>query len=60
MQHLLDAAEVPMQLPICSSLKSVVYYLATGSVSNVVSKFLVCGNLKNLTKYKPGSPAVHV
>ena len=54
-QHLLDAAEVPMQSPICSSLRSVVNLLATGSVSNVVSKFLAGGNLTTLTKDKPGS-----
>ena len=34
----------------------VVNLLATGSVSNVVSKFLAGGNLMTLTKDKPGSP----
>eukprot|EP00731_Ephydatia_muelleri_P006442 Em0003g690a len=55
-QHLLDATEVPMQSSICSSLRSIVNLLATGSVSNVVSKFLAGGNLTALTKDKPGSP----
>ncbi|KAL5510407.1 hypothetical protein EMCRGX_G005945 [Ephydatia muelleri] len=55
-QHLLDATEVPMQSSICSSLRSIVNLMATGSVSNVVSKFLVGGNLAALTKDKPGSP----
>eukprot|EP00731_Ephydatia_muelleri_P012448 Em0006g1342a len=52
-QHLLDATEVPMQSSICSSLRSIVNLLATGSVSNVVSKFLAGGNLTALTKDKP-------
>ena len=55
-QHLLDATEVPMQSSICSSLRSIVNLLATGSVTNVVSKFLAGGNLTALTKDKPGSP----
>ena len=49
MQHLLDAAEVPMQSSICLSLRSVVNLLATGSVSNVISEFLAGGNLTALT-----------
>ena len=56
LQHLLDAAEVPMQSSISSSLRSIVNLLATGSVSNVISKFLAGGNLTALTKDKPGSP----
>ena len=39
-QHLLDAASVPLPAPICSSLKGVVNLLASGKAPSPVSVFL--------------------
>ena len=49
-QHLLDAAEVPLQFPICSSLRDLVNLLASGSVPVLVSKYLAGGSLTALMK----------
>ena len=55
-EHLLDAAEVPILTPICSSLKGIVILLASGKVLKAVSKFIAGGNLVALSKVKAGSP----
>ena len=55
-QHLLDAAEVTLQTPICSSLKGIVNLLASRKVPKAVSKFIAGDNLVALSKDKPGSP----
>ena len=51
-QHLLDAAEVPLQFPMCSSLKDLVNLLASGNVPVLVSKYLAGGSLTALMKDK--------
>ena len=49
---MLDAAEVPLQIPICSSLKDLVNFLASGNVPVLVSKYLAGGSLTALMKDK--------
>ena len=51
-QHLLDAASVPLQTPICDSLKGVVNILASGKDPKSVSAFLSGGRLIALNKGK--------
>ena len=51
-QHLLDAAEVPLQFLICPSLKDLVNLLASGNVPVLVSKYLAGGSLTALMKDK--------
>ena len=54
-QHLIDAASIPLPTPICSSLRSAVNLLASGKVSiHCVSKCLAGGSLTALNKFKPG------
>ena len=55
-QHLLDAAQVHLPTPICSSLRGVVDILASGRAPVSVSKFLVGGSLTALVKNKEGRP----
>ena len=55
-QHLLDAAQVHLPTPICSSLRSVVDILASGRAPVSVSKFLAGGSLTALVKNKEGCP----
>ena len=52
-QHLLDAASIPLTTSICSSLKSIVNLLASGQAPNVIAKFLAGGALTALNKIKP-------
>ena len=52
-QHLLDAASIPLATSICSSLKSIVNHLASGKAPNVIAKFLAGGALTALNKIKP-------
>lgn len=49
-QHLLDAVEVPLQFPICSSLRDLVNLLASGKVAVLVSKYLAGVSLTFLMK----------
>ena len=53
-QHLLDAASVPLPAPICASLKGVVNLLASGKAPSSVSVFLAGGRLIALNKNKNG------
>ena len=55
-QHLLDAAQVHLPTPICSSLRGVVDILASGRAPVSVSKFLAGGSLTALVKNKEGRP----
>ena len=55
-QHLLDAAQVHLPIPICSSLRGVVDILASGRAPVSVSKFLAGGSLTALVKNKEGRP----
>ncbi|KAL5488770.1 hypothetical protein EMCRGX_G017763 [Ephydatia muelleri] len=55
-QHLLDAAQVHLPTPICSSLRGVVDILASGRAPVSVSKFLAGGSLTALVKNKEGCP----
>ena len=55
-QHLLEAAEIPLQFPICSSLRDIFNLLASGKVPALVSKYLVGGSLVALAKNKPHFP----
>mgnify|MGYP003460779833 FL=1 len=53
-QHLLDAASIPLPTSICSSLKDVVNLLSSGKAPTSVSTFLAGGSLTALNKFKPG------
>ena len=44
-QHILDAASIPLQKMICSSLRDIVNLLASGKAPSSVSKFLAGGSL---------------
>ena len=54
-QHLLNAAEVPLPSPIGALLRDVVNLLASGKVPVSVSKFLAGGSFTALDKNKPNS-----
>ena len=55
-QHLIEAAEVPLQFPICAVLREVVNLLISGKVPVQVTRFLAGGNLVALEKNKPNCP----
>ena len=55
-QHLLDAATIPLPTSICSALRDVVNLLASGNVPSQVSTYLAGGSLTALNKVKPGCP----
>ena len=44
-QHLLDAASIPLPTSICSFLRDIVTLLASGKALPLVSKYLAGGNL---------------
>ncbi|KAL5497159.1 hypothetical protein EMCRGX_G013583 [Ephydatia muelleri] len=52
-QHLIEAAEVPLQFPIFAVLRDVVNLLISGKVPVQVARFLVGGNPVALEKNKP-------
>ena len=54
-QHLVDAAEVPMPTSICSSLRHIVNLLASGKVPSDISKYLAGGSLTAIVKDRPDS-----
>ena len=53
-QHLLDAASIPLPTSICSSLRDLVNLLSSGKAPTSVSTFLAGGSLTALNKFKPG------
>ena len=53
-QHLLDAASIPLPTTICSLLRRVVNLLVSGKVPQEVSRFMAGGSLTALSKLKPG------
>eukprot|EP00731_Ephydatia_muelleri_P002290 Em0001g2290a len=55
-QHLIEAAEVPLQFPICAVLREVVNLLISGKVPVQVARFLAGGNLVALEKNKHNCP----
>ena len=55
-QHLLDAATIPLPTSICSALRDVVNLLASGNVPSQVSTYLAGGSLTALNKVKQGCP----
>ena len=55
-QHLIDAAEVPLKTPILQLLRKVISILASGKAPADVSIFLAGGNLTALQKSKPDCP----
>ena len=55
-QHLIDAAEVHLQVPICSSLRDIINLLASGEVPVAVSKHLAGGSLTALVKSEEDFP----
>ena len=55
-QHLIDAAEVPLQTPILQLLRKVINILTNGKGPADVSIFLAGGNLTALKKSKPDCP----
>ena len=56
LQHLIEAAEVPLQLPIWAVLREVVKLLISGKVPVQVARFLAKGNLVALEKTNPTAP----
>ena len=54
-QHLLDAASIPLPTSICSFLRDIVSLLASDKVPLLVSKYLASGNLTDLNKLKEGN-----
>ena len=54
MQHLLDAASIPLPTTIGSLLRRVVNLLVSGKVPQEVSLFMAGGSLTALSKLKPG------
>ena len=50
LQHLVDAAEVPMPTSICSSLRDIVNLLSLGKVPSDISKYLAGGSLTAIVK----------
>ena len=55
-QHLLDAASIPLHTPIGDSLKSIVNLMASEKVPVPVATFLAGGRLIALNKGKEGNP----
>ena len=53
-QHLLDAASIPLPTSIFSSLRDLVNLLSSGKAPTSVSTFLAGGSLTALNKFKPG------
>ncbi|KAL5514970.1 hypothetical protein EMCRGX_G000068 [Ephydatia muelleri] len=53
-QHLIDAAEVPLQTPLLHTLRAVINLLISGSAPLDVAIFLAGGNLTALNKPVPG------
>ncbi|KAL5503093.1 hypothetical protein EMCRGX_G009995 [Ephydatia muelleri] len=53
-QHLIDAAEVPLQTPFLHTLRAVINLLISGSAPLDVAIFLAGGNLTALNKPIPG------
>eukprot|EP00731_Ephydatia_muelleri_P017587 Em0010g685a len=53
-QHLLDAASIPLPTSICSSLRDLVNLLSSGMAPTSVSTCLAGGSLTALNKFKPG------
>ena len=53
-QHLIDAAEVPLQTPVLHSLRAVIDDLVSGRAPAEVAVFLAGGNLTALNKPAPG------
>ena len=59
-QHLIDAAEVPLSCSILQSLKGVVNILVAGRAPPMIASFLAGGNLTALVKSKQGSSLIFV
>ena len=55
-QHLLDAASIPLHTSIGDSLKGIVNLMASGKVPEPVATFLAGGRLIALNKGKEGNP----
>ena len=55
-QHLIDAAQIPLPISIGSSLRDIVNLLAAGKAPLSVARFLAGGSLTALNKFKDGSP----
>ena len=55
-QHLLDAASIPLHTSIGDSLKGIVNLMASGKVPKPVATFLAGGRLIALNKGKEGNP----
>ena len=55
-QHLIDAAEVPLQTPILHLLRAVINLLAAGKAPIEKTAYLAGGNLTALNKSKPWVP----
>ena len=55
-QHLLDAATIPLPASICSALRDVVNLMVSGNVPSQVSTYLAGDSLTALNKVKPSCP----
>eukprot|EP00731_Ephydatia_muelleri_P022329 Em0014g920a len=54
--HLIDAAQIPLPIPISTTLRDVVNLLAAGKGPLSVARFLAGGSLTALNKFRHGSP----
>ena len=59
-QNLLDAASIPLQTSICSSLRDIVNLLASGKAPSSVSKFLTGGSVTALSNRRKGALLISV
>ena len=59
-QHLLDAASIPLPTPISTSLRHVMNVLAAGKAPQELAIFLSGASLTVLSKNKPNSPSADV
>eukprot|EP00731_Ephydatia_muelleri_P026850 Em0018g950a len=55
-QHLIDAAQIPLPIPISTTLRDVINLLAAGKAPLSVARFLAGGSLTALNKFRHGSP----
>ena len=54
-QHLIEAAEVPVPTPICASLRAVINILVVGDAPAGIAKFMAGGSLTALNKKEEGA-----
>ena len=55
-QHLIDAAQIPLPIPISTTLRDVVNLFAAGKAPLSVARFLAGGSITALNMFRHGSP----